>query len=96
MIMKESRITAAILRYLNSLPNAYFFKEYGSAYHSSEPDIIGCWHGQAVVIEVKRPGEHSRLSQRAVQRKWHDAGAVVLADVTSVDDVREALYEIWR
>ena len=54
--MLEKDITAAILRYLHSLPGSFCWKEHGGPYGTNGiPDIICCYHGRFVALEVKTP-----------------------------------------
>lgn len=41
------------------------------------PDIVGCYHGRFVAVEVKRPGNKPTLIQRCVMRKIWEAGGIV-------------------
>lgn len=84
----EKSITAGILRYLNSLPGCYACKVHGGPYMAGWPDIVGCYQGRALALEVKRPGNRATKLQLAVLRKWREAGAVA-GVVTSVEDVKE-------
>lgn len=54
------------------------------------PDIIGCFNGRFVALEVKRPGEAPRKLQGKMLRTLAAAGAIT-ATVYGVDDVRKTL-----
>ena len=86
----EKTITNNILKYLNGLPDCRARKIPGGMYGGGWPDIIAVIEGQAVFIEVKRPGlgkkSHPTPLQQAELDKWHEAGAIAFT-ATSVDDV---------
>ena len=54
------------------------------------PDIIGCFYGQFIAFEVKRPREEPRKLQGKMLRTLAAAGAVT-ATVYGVDDVKKTL-----
>ena len=54
------------------------------------PDIIACWRGRFLGIEVKRPGEEPSEEQRRVHEELAAAGAIVLI-VHSLEDLVFAL-----
>ena len=88
---KESAIDRDIGVFLRGIPKCRAFKFHGSAHRSGEPDWIGCIDGRMFLIETKRPGERSRVVQAVVQNKWRAAGATVITDASSIEDVRAAL-----
>ena len=59
--MLEKDIVAAIRRYLATLgEDVFFWKEHGGAYGTSGvPDIICCYRGRFLGLEVKRPGQQA-------------------------------------
>lgn len=84
--VKESTITGKILKYLNGLVGCYARKVPGGFFSSGWPDIVGCYAGQAFLIEVKAPGgKTTRLQDRELTR-WGAARARTLV-AYSVDDV---------
>ena len=86
----EKAIVNSIKRYLEKLPECYIIKTHGSVYVAGQPDILGCYQGRTLALEVKRPGGKPTKLQQAVLKKWEAAGAVV-AVVTSVEEVKELL-----
>jgi len=90
-VPKESDIVTRIKAYIGGIPKARIVKQHGNAFIFGEPDLYGCIDGRMFLIETKRPGKCSRPLQAAVQNKWRKAGALVITDATSVDDVRDAL-----
>ena len=92
--MLEKNIVAAIMRYLKTVPGCFAWKEHGSMYGTAGiPDIICCYRGQFVGLEVKRPGKKLTALQEKTIAKINAAGGVA-AMVTGVDEVRELLVRI--
>lgn len=54
------------------------------------PDIIACWRGHFLGIEVKRPGEQPSEEQQRVHEELAAAGAIILI-VHSIEDLELAL-----
>jgi hypothetical protein len=67
-------------------------KTHGSVYSAGQPDLLGCYQGRTLALEVKRPGGRPTKLQLATLEKWRNAGAIA-AVVRSVEDVRELLEE---
>lgn len=88
----EASIVRSILQKLNSLPGCYAVKTHGGPYGAGQPDILGCYQGQAFALEVKRPGNTPTPRQEAVLARWQAAGAV--AGV--VHSAKEALKLLGR
>ena len=91
--MLERDIVAAIKRYLASLGSGVFFwKEHGGPYGTSGvPDIICCYKGRFLGLEVKLPGGRlSELQKRALE-KINRAGGIGRR-VESVDDVKAVIH----
>lgn len=86
----EAAIVAAIKRYLDKLPNCYVVKTHGSVYSAGQPDLLGCFQGRTLALEVKRPGGKPTKLQMAMLKKWEAAGAIA-AVVHSVEEVKELL-----
>jgi Holliday junction resolvase-like predicted endonuclease len=89
--MSESDISHTIINRINALPQCHAIKFHGDIYRIGECDILACVRGHFVAIEVKKGDEKSKKVQRSVQRIWQRAGGLVLADVTSADEVLEAI-----
>ena len=95
----EKSITKQIMRYLDSLPDAWFFKTHGGGFGKSGlPDIIGHYRGQFYAFEIKRPkfGKLSALQARAigeinVSGRKSNLGYSLAHVVTSRDDVEAIL-----
>ncbi len=90
--MLEKEIVAAIKKYLASLgSDVFFWKEHGGPYGTSGvPDIICCYKGRFLGLEVKLPdGRLTELQRRAIQ-KINDAGGIACR-VESVEQVQNAI-----
>ena len=68
--MLEKDITAAITRYLKTVPHCFFWKEHGGQYGTAGlPDIICCYRGRFVAFEVKAPsGRPSKLQEITIAK----------------------------
>jgi len=93
--MLEKKIETEIKNYLFS-KGAYFFKVHGSAMMPKGiPDIICCYKGKFIGIEVKAP---NKLNNQSEYQKIHmknilDAGGIhILAN--SLDLVKEVIENI--
>ena len=67
--MKEKQFENKIKKYLDTLPNIWYFKHWAGAYSQSGiPDIIACINGRFVGIEVKcERGKASELQKRNIR-----------------------------
>ena len=93
--MLERDVVAAIKKYLASLgSDVFFWKEHGGPYSSAGiPDIICCYKGHFLGLEVKLPsGRLTELQKRAIE-KINRAGGIACR-VESVDDVRALIARI--
>jgi len=96
----EKEITAAIMRYLKTVPGCFAWKEHGGMYGTAGlPDIICCYNGRFVGIEVKTPagdgrpaGKLSKLQELTIA-KIKDAKGEAFK-VTSVEEVKEVLKNL--
>ena len=90
--MLERDVVAAIKKYLASLgSDVFFWKEHGGPYGTSGvPDIICCYKGRFLGLEVKLPGgKLTELQKRAIE-KINRAGGIACR-VESVEDVRAVI-----
>jgi hypothetical protein len=78
------------MRYLNQQPKCYVIKTHGSMYSAGQPDLLGCYQGRTLALEVKRPGGKPTKLQAAILKKWGAAGAIT-GVVTSVEEVEKLL-----
>ena len=93
--MLERDVVAAIKHYLASYGSEIFFwKEHGGPYGTSGvPDIICCYKGRFLGLEVKLPtGRLTELQKRAI-RKINQAGGIACR-VESVEDVKRVIEQV--
>ena len=93
--MLERDVVAEIKKYLSSLGgDVFFWKEHGGPYGTSGvPDIICCYKGRFLGLEVKLPsGKLTELQKRAIA-KINRAGGIACR-VESVDDVRAIIARV--
>ena len=93
--MLERDVLASIKKYLASLgSDVFFWKEHGGPYGTSGvPDIICCYKGRFLGLEVKLPsGKLTELQKRAIE-KINRAGGIACR-VDSVDDVKAVIARV--
>ena len=89
--MKESDIVRAILRYLKTVQNCFFWKEHGGLYGTAGiPDIIACIDGRFYGFEVKTDEGTPTKLQLSTIRKINAAGGIAQV-VRSVEDVKAVI-----
>lgn len=89
--MKEADIVKAILRYLETVPKCFFWKEHGGMYGTAGiPDIIACINGRFYGFEVKTEDGRPTKLQESTIRKIKSAGGIALV-VRSVDEVKAVI-----
>ena len=92
--MLERDIVIAIKIYLASLgSDVFFWKEHGGPYGTSGiPDIICCYKGRFLGLEVKLPGgKLTALQKRALDRI--NAAGGIARRVESVDDAKAVIAQ---
>jgi hypothetical protein len=93
-IMLEKEITAAIMRYLKTVPGCFAWKEHGGMYGTAGlPDVIVCYRGRFIAFEVKIPSGKLTKLQETTITKIRDAKGEAFK-VTSVEEVREILKNL--
>ena len=92
--MLERDVVAAIKRYLVSLgSDIFFWKEHGGPYGTNGvPDIICCYRGRFLGLEVKRPGGKLTELQKRTLDRINTAGGIARR-VDSVDDVKAVIAQ---
>jgi hypothetical protein len=93
----ERRLVNRIVRYLEGR-GARPFKiqgEEGSYQEAGIPDLLVCYRGLFVGLEVKMPGNKASPSQLHVMRTIEKAGGIT-AVVYSVEEVEKLLAKIDR
>ena len=89
--MSEKNITAAIMRYLKTVPCCFCWKRHGAQYGTAGlPDVICCISGRFIAFEVKTPsGRLSKLQESMIAKIKAAKGEAF--KVTSVEDVKQIL-----
>ena len=93
--MLERDVVDSIKKYLSSLgSDIFFWKEHGGPYGTSGvPDILCCYKGRFLGLEVKLPsGRLTELQKRAIE-KINRAGGIACR-VESVDDVKRVIAQV--
>jgi len=92
--MLEKDITAAIMRYLKTVPDCFAWKEHGGMYGTAGlPDIICCIGGRFLGLEVKTPsGKLTKLQEITITKIKAAKGEA--HKVTSVEEVKEILKNL--
>jgi Holliday junction resolvase len=91
--MSEKSIETAIKKYLKKI-GGKVQKQHGSVYgRNGVPDLLACYQGRFLALEVKRPGEDTTPLQKHELAGWEAAGALA-ARVESVEDVQILLEGI--
>lgn len=86
--MREKVIENKIKAYLKTIKGLYFFKEHGGLYGTAGvPDIICCYKGQFIALEVKAPDGKLTALQEATIKRIKDAYGIAEV-VRSVEDVK--------
>ena len=89
--MKESQLIQNIRKYLQTLPECFFWKEHGGQYGTAGiPDIIVCHKGQFIALEAKVGSNQPTRLQAATIKQIRKAGGIALV-VRSVDEVKEIM-----
>ena len=92
--MVEKTITTAILKYLKTVPECFFWKEHGGMYGTAGiPDIICCYKGLFVGFEVKSKTGRLTKIQEVTIRKIKEAKGKAYK-VTSVEEVKQILENL--
>ena len=92
--MLEKDITAAIIRYLKTVPGCFFWKQHGGQFGTAGlPDVICCINGRFVAFEVKTPSGKLTKLQEATINKINAAGGFARM-VMSVDEVKEIINNL--
>lgn len=95
--MLEKHLQSKILKALRSHGGWWVKYHPGPRYgQPGVPDILGCYRGVFIALEVKRPGQKPTALQEATHREIMDKGKGIVRVVTSVDDALSLVYAIDR
>jgi len=74
----ETRYQDKVLEYLKTVVGGYWVKIHVSSFQTKgEPDLIGCYKGRFIAIELKRPdgkGKHAKLQQYKLSKIRENGG----------------------
>lgn len=91
--MSEAQLIQNIKKYLQTLPECFFWKEHGGQYGTAGiPDIIVCYKGRFIAFEAKVSKNKETKLQEITIKKIQSAGGIA-AVVRSVDDVKTILVD---
>lgn len=102
MAKKENSLQSSILEYLKGNPRkrikgigGWWLNFHGGSVYMPRgiPDIIGCFKGRFVALEVKRPDEQPTKIQEKTLELLQAAGAVT-GVVHNVDEVKEIIGKV--
>lgn len=92
--MKENAIVTKIRAYLKTVPGLFFWKQFGGMYgNSGLPDVVCCYGGRFVGLEVKTETGKVSVLQEVTLRKIREAGGIAEV-VRSVGDVKAVIESI--
>lgn len=91
--MREKNIENKIKSYLKS-KGAYYFKHHGNQYSQvGVPDIIVCYNGYFIGIEVKNENGKTSPLQEVNLKMIANAGGIGIV-ARNVKDVEEVIYQL--
>ena len=89
--MKEQALIDQIKAYLNGMPQLFYWKEHGGIYGTAGiPDIIICFKGRFIGLEVKAKGRKTTVLQQITINRINKAGGTAVV-VYSLEEVKELL-----
>lgn len=96
--MLEKDVVKKIRKVLDSKYPGFYFKTHGSGYQRAGiPDILGCYKGRLVGIEVKTPKTRNNVSdlQKKCIREINDAGglAFVAWNTEQVEEMMDLAFK---
>jgi hypothetical protein len=92
--MKESEIVDKIKFYLKGIDGLFFWKQFGGMYgQSGLPDIVCCYHGRFVGLEVKTDKGKTTVLQEITLRRIRNAGGIAEV-VRSAEEAKAVLERV--
>ena len=94
MSMAEKDIVNKIIKYLKTLDHCFCWKEHGGMYGTAGiPDVICCYRGRFIGLEVKtEKGKLTKLQEITIREIVKAGGTAV--KVTSVEEVKREIARI--
>lgn len=94
--MNETQLVEAIKKYLKTVPELFFWKEHGGQYGTAGiPDVIVCYRGRFIALEVKTQRGKPTVLQEVTIRQILKAGGIATI-VRSVGEVRSIIEALGR
>lgn len=94
--MNETQLVEAIKKYLKRVSELFFWKEHGGQYGTAGiPDVIVCYRGRFIALEVKTPRGKPTVLQEVTIRQILKAGGIATV-VRSVGEVRAIIEALER
>ncbi len=93
--MSELSIQTAILKMLRRKGGLWLKLRDSVAGESEWPDIVGCYKGRFIAIEVKIPGQKPKPGQYAFLKLIKLAGGIS-GWCDNVDGAKEIMKEVWE
>lgn len=94
----EKTFENEIKKFLNKLPNTWYFKVWSGPYSKSGiPDIIACINGHFVALEVKAEnGRASELQKRNIRLINECKGQAYIVYPNDFETLKERLVELCK
>ena len=94
----EKTFENEIKKFLNKLPNTWYFKVWSGPYSKSGiPDIIACINGNFVALEVKAEnGRASELQKRNIRLINECKGQAYIVYPNDFEELKERLIELCK
>lgn len=94
--MKEKAIEKRIKEYLKTIDGLFYWKVFSGMYCTAGiPDIVICYKGQFIALEVKTPDGKPTVLQDETIKKIREAGGVAEV-VRSVEEVRKIITKFTK
>ena len=92
--MKESEIITQIKEYLKTVKGCFFWKEHGGQFGTAGlPDIIVCYKGRFIALEVKTATGKTSVLQAVNINRIRAAGGIAEI-VRSVEEARAVIAKV--
>lgn len=91
----EAKVKAKVKRVLDTFGAYYFSPATGGYGRSGVPDIIACYNGRFIAIEVKAgDNEPTALQQRELARIKERGGVALVINETTLDELHDTLRDM--
>lgn len=92
--MKEAYLQSKILKALRKAGGWWVKFHNGPRYGApGTPDILGCYYGMFIALEVKRPGEKPTPLQASTIQSIQEQGKGIATVVHSVEEALSVLHK---